>query len=444
MNTASSAQQLFLASSNGGVIGNGCTRTLTIGETRELAAALVVSKKLHDAKMDIAGLPRETLAQHVGTYFSTKYGLRALVLEWVSATNNAVATYRHADADVGALAAMLSHEVDEGYWPMHCAAKEVVHDLLRVYVRGKFPFLSELKLVELLAKRVTGKVPLAEDEWTDVLRYMHSNAEALTLTHTLRELARSRATDDGRGVVYFADMMHTICCFQLSQHRRFLTGFVGLFRHHDSDKDGCLTSTELVHLASRVDKSKGEAREAAALLARVDPKGVGKFTFSQAVAALAGEIVAMATGDGSGPRAPSNSWGALSAAVSSVSRFASPRETNATSLELSHGALAREWASLSLALPPLDAMLAGAAANSNIGPADPENANNVLRELKRLKSLGPHLANAKSDCEARTSPGQAGPLAVFGKPSEVLIELARLHPETVRLGGCEPAYSRAG
>ncbi|KAJ1636294.1 hypothetical protein T492DRAFT_861846, partial [Pavlovales sp. CCMP2436] len=65
---------------------------------------------------------------------------------------------------------------------------------------------------------------------------------------------------------------------------RFLTGFVGLFRHHDSDKDGCLTSTEL---------SKGEAREAAALLARVDPKGVGKFTFSQAVAALAGEIVAM-------------------------------------------------------------------------------------------------------------------------------------------------------
>jgi hypothetical protein len=275
-------------------------RTLSVHETREFAHALLASKAVHDQRSDLAHMPRETLATHVGTYLSTKYGLRPLVLEWVHATNAAIAAHRHTDADVGALAAMLAHEVDEAYWQMHTAAKEVVADLLRVYLKGKSPLLSEQKIGAQLKARLAGKVPLAEDEWTDVLRYMHSHAEALTLTHTLREAARARAAaaGGGRGAgetgVWYAELLQTVCAFQLAQHRRFLSAFAALFRHEDADCDGSISAAELVSLAGRLrggDAPRLGPAEAKALLARTDPHVVGRFTFSQAVAALASEIV---------------------------------------------------------------------------------------------------------------------------------------------------------
>lgn len=46
----------------------------------------------------------------------------------------------------------------------------------KVYLRGKSPLASEAKLNEAFRARLAGKVALAEDEWSDVLRYMHSHA----------------------------------------------------------------------------------------------------------------------------------------------------------------------------------------------------------------------------------------------------------------------------
>lgn len=253
------------------------------------------------------------LALRARSFFTTKYGLRSLVLEWVGMTNRAMAAHRHADADVGAVAAMLAHEVDEAYWPMHVAAKEVVHDLLKAYLRGKAPHLTEARLLEALGARVAGRTELAEDEWGDVLRYMHSHGEALTLTHALREQARARRRaapeppgNGGEGgaaatgvTVTYAQLLHAICAFQLGQHRRFLAPFGSAFRALDADRDGSLSAPQLVALARTLGGGalsgggdNGGEGGAGAFLARADPRGVGSFTFSQAVAALAAEIVA--------------------------------------------------------------------------------------------------------------------------------------------------------
>ena len=96
-------------------------RVLTLKQMREMVEELYASKAKHDAKCADAGLPRETLEQHVYTALNTKYGLRPLIAEYVSACFDGIRRHAAADNDVATFGCIVRSEVDEEFRLVHSA-----------------------------------------------------------------------------------------------------------------------------------------------------------------------------------------------------------------------------------------------------------------------------------------------------------------------------------
>ena len=90
-------------------------RVLTLKQMREMVEELYASKAKHDAKCADAGLPRETLEQHVYTALNTKYGLRPLIAEYVTACFDGIRRHAAADNDVATFGCIVRSEVDEEF-----------------------------------------------------------------------------------------------------------------------------------------------------------------------------------------------------------------------------------------------------------------------------------------------------------------------------------------
>ena len=103
------------ASWSGGGGGAVAERVLTLKQMREMVEELYASKAKHDAKCADAGLPRETLEQHVYTALNTKYGLRPLIAEYVSACFDGIRRHAAADNDVATFGCIVRSEVDEEF-----------------------------------------------------------------------------------------------------------------------------------------------------------------------------------------------------------------------------------------------------------------------------------------------------------------------------------------
>ena len=101
--------------SGGGGGGAVAERVLTLKQMREMVEELYASKAKHDAKCADAGLPRETLEQHVYTALNTKYGLRPLIAEYVSACFDGIRRHAAADNDVATFGCIVRSEVDEEF-----------------------------------------------------------------------------------------------------------------------------------------------------------------------------------------------------------------------------------------------------------------------------------------------------------------------------------------
>lgn len=85
------------------------TRVITLKQIKDLIEEICQSKEKYDSKCAIASLPRETMEQHMYSVLNQKFGLKNLVVEWVSALINGIRRYWKKDNDV-AVFTMVSYE----------------------------------------------------------------------------------------------------------------------------------------------------------------------------------------------------------------------------------------------------------------------------------------------------------------------------------------------
>lgn len=284
-------------------------RNLTLKQLKETIEAIYQSKLKFDQKCADAHLPRETMEQHMYTYLNQRYGLKSLIIEYASSIIRAVNKYQATDNDVAVFGRILRNEIDEEFRYVQRQLKHTVAELLRVYLKGKFPLKTDDAIADLLSKRTNGFV--YEAEWSEIVKYMYNHEDSLALIVMVRELIAAEsskgespgtrrtadADDDGeggRGRVRYDAFLGVLLDFQLRGHEKFLSKFRDEFRAVDADENGVLNEPEFRRLVRRIDPGKTPS-DVEALLNLVDPFNNQHITFSECVSVLSSELVKLMT-----------------------------------------------------------------------------------------------------------------------------------------------------
>lgn len=184
---------------------------------------------------------------------------------------------------------------------MQVQVKDTISELLKMFLRGKFPLKTNGDLEALLQEKLNGVI--AEDEWTDIVKYMYNQTDSEILVRLLQEvqehrlsqlespskkrlsreelLARKEREAALRGKVPYRDFLKVLLDFQLKGHEKFLQAFVRRFKSCDSDNNGVINESEFRQLVSSFSLPEPEISR---LLQVVDPYNHENITFSECVA----------------------------------------------------------------------------------------------------------------------------------------------------------------
>lgn len=289
------------------------SKVLTLRQLRDTIEDVYASKSKYDIKCAETHLPRETMEQHMYTYLNQRYGLKHIILEWATAIIQGVKKYSAEDNDVAVFGKILRNEIDEEFRFVQRQLKETVHELLRVYVKGKKPLKSDEEINQIVRKKVNGSI--LEEEWVDIVKYMYNNEDAVTIIMRIRDILkqqaqprrsrrvatagslRSQPKEEPPVLLTYNEFIRILLDFQLEGHERFLSRFVRIFKQHDTDRNGIVNEQEFRTILRAVDPSKSE-EEVTALLDLIDPHNNQLINFSECVTFLSSELVKMMREEG--------------------------------------------------------------------------------------------------------------------------------------------------
>lgn len=284
------------------------SKVLTQRQLRDCIEEIYASKSKYDIKCAETHLPRETMEQHMYTHLNQKYGLKHIILEWATAIIQGIKKFSAEDNDVAVFGKILRNEIDEEFRFVQRQLKETVHELLRVYVKGKMPLKSDEEINNIVKKKTTGT--LLEEEWIDIVKYMYNNEDAVSVIMRIRDILKQKAqprrrqavrrgtpADDKPPQIGYAEFLRTLLDFQLEGHERFLSRFVRVFKQHDTDRNGIVNEHEFRLILKTIDPSKSE-EEVAGLLDLIDPHNNQLISFSECVTFLSTELVKLMKEEG--------------------------------------------------------------------------------------------------------------------------------------------------
>jgi hypothetical protein len=171
-------------------------------------------------------------------------------------------------------------------------------------LRGRFPSKHAGEIADLHAERTNGY--LAEDEWSDIVNYMYTEADNKLLVSLLKEtvarrsytpleisqrkarlsregiLARREHERSVKGRVAYKDFVKVLLDFHLKNYEESLAPYLRLFNCVDTDANGIISEFEFRRLAASMELGFSE-EEVLRLLQLVDPFNNQQITFSESV-----------------------------------------------------------------------------------------------------------------------------------------------------------------
>ena len=278
-------------------------RQLSLNQLKEFIEEVYQAKIKFDQRCVEARLAIEHLSDFLKTHLTHKFGLKSLRQEWLAGVWQAIDRYADEDNDVAVFGKIVRNECDEDFRFVQMQVKETATQLLRLFLREKFPLKSASGLESLLNARINGQ--LAEEEWVHVVTYMYNETDALLLVSLIRELMQQRNVQSPqagkqlrlsreevmlnrekeralRSRIPFAELLKILLDFQLKGHEKFLQGFLRRFESADRDEDGYLNEKEFRELAESLEMGLSSA-DMERLLQLIDPYDYQKINFSQCV-----------------------------------------------------------------------------------------------------------------------------------------------------------------
>ena len=279
-----------------------CNRVFTIKMMKEIINDIYNSKAEFDKKSDENKLPRETMEQHMYTYFNQKYGLKSIIIEWASNIINGIKIFSSEDSEICLFGKILRNEIEEDARLIFSDVQKSILEYLKYYIKRKNHYISAKEITKILKEKKKGS--LTEEEWKQVINYLYNEEHAKILEKRISEVIQKKffksKLDTERKLtreeiiklsklkeeynIPFKDLVKILHEFQIKQREKQLKNFVQLFKNVDKDNNGIINEEEFVNLLYNMnifgDQLKQKIVE---LLTQVDPFNNKQITFSECV-----------------------------------------------------------------------------------------------------------------------------------------------------------------
>ncbi|CAD8115598.1 unnamed protein product [Paramecium primaurelia] len=279
-------------------------RHLKLKQLKDVINEIYESKQKFDQKCTESKLPRETMEQHMYSFLNQKYGLKSLIIEWATSIINALKKYSAEDNDVAVFGKILRNECDEEFRFVQTQVKNTMQELLKMYLRGKFPLKHQAEIKEMLNQRINGQ--LYEEEAVDIIKYMYNQEDSELLLNKLksyyivphknpdrrltREEQLSLLQEKDKYKLEYSVFQKIILDFQLKSHEKYLKKFIITFKQMDTDANGIIDENEFRNLIDVLNFGAGDL-EIEKYLNIIDPYSHQQITFSQCVTLFSSESV---------------------------------------------------------------------------------------------------------------------------------------------------------
>lgn len=234
-------------------IGHINIRVLTLKQLKDVVEEINESKQKYDKKCYELRMPRETMEQHMYSFLNQKYGLKNLIIEWAMAIINGIKKFCFEDNDITVFAKVLRNECDEEFRLVQNQVKNTIVELLRMHLRGKYPFKHNNEIKEIIDSKINSFI--SQEESHDIIKYMYNKEDAEVLLDKIRGFYVGNKESQGKKIgregylasnekekmkIPFLQFQKIILDFQLKSHENFLQPFLFLFKHADKDNNGMI------------------------------------------------------------------------------------------------------------------------------------------------------------------------------------------------------------
>ncbi|CAD8087342.1 unnamed protein product [Paramecium sonneborni] len=271
-------------------------KMLTLKQFKDLILEIYESKLKFDQKCSDSHLPRETMEQHMYTFLNQKYGLKSLILEWASCIINALKRYGNDDNDVAVFGKILRNECDEEFRFVQGQVKNTIMELLKMYLRGKFPLKTNADIKEMMNQRFNSFI--FQEEAEDIIKYMYNQVDSEIILNKLKQyfiqptrnvekkLTREEqfqiVNEKDKSKIEFSIFQKVILDFQMKSHEKYLSKFIQNFRQIDQDQNGIIDENEFRQLITDLNIGSNDF-DIQRYLNKIDPYNNQQITFSQCV-----------------------------------------------------------------------------------------------------------------------------------------------------------------
>lgn len=209
-------------------------KELTFKQTKDFIDEIYLTKAKFDLKCNEGRQGLETVQQYMSTYLITKYGLKSLANEWVTALEKAIPKYSY-DIDILLFGKVLRNEINEDFNIIFKQVREASIEVLRQHFKAKMPFSGDHVLKQMAEQKKNAD--LDEEEWAVIIRTLHEiQDQEEVFKAVLQKIWNNNLTVSSpkkKKKIPFNDLMQVLLEFQLNSHEEFLRPILPFFRQHE-------------------------------------------------------------------------------------------------------------------------------------------------------------------------------------------------------------------
>ena len=281
-------------------------KVISLSQLKELIEELYDAKQEFDSKCKKNKMPRESMEQFMFSFFKHKFGLNAIVVEWVYGVIEAIKMYHKRDNDVALFALILRNEVDEEFADIQKQIKLTINDILMNLIETQNPNKGKREINNMFSSKAKGRIN--ENMALEIINTMytdeHPNKEEILeklmarIKHDEEKIAKGTLSISKsmatlrtksklnskriRSIQYLA-LVKIILDMQLKTHYGFLSNLSKEFKKLDTQNYGFISLDQFQELVHTFTPDLSGESSIAELMQGRDDYDPNSLTFSDVV-----------------------------------------------------------------------------------------------------------------------------------------------------------------
>ena len=267
-------------------------RNLTLKTLLEMINEIYNSKFQRDKQLMSSHLQKETLEQHMYSYFNKKYGLKNLIIEYASAIISGIKKFSKENSEVCLFGKILRNELEEEEILIVSKLKSAINQFLNLYYQNKFPLKNKNDIEIMVNKIKLGN--LNEELWSNIINYIFSSNEndLINLNDKIQNYINKNNIQDNS--ISYQKFIQIVIDFQIRVRENYLKNFNELFKQVDLDRNGILSENEFIKLIELMNIYQNQddfENQIQNFINQLDPFQTKIFIYSDIINCLSKEII---------------------------------------------------------------------------------------------------------------------------------------------------------